>query len=519
MRHWATALLLLTACVPTPDERTSRYGGPIAPCDVDVMRTADGEARVADDANTQGPYFAWNTHAGHWCNDNPRMAVVAERTIEAATGESSVVRYRDRELYITYPTTTQPTVSGAGAPAPGRHPVIVFSHANNDRVCKIFESYYSLHDQWASWGWVVASVDGTPFNCKRGDRLNLDLRTQAIGSAIDRLRELDADPSSRFFGALDLQTIVLAGHSRGGGASLLAARGRDDVVGVISLQGIDPRVFGFAAALDRQPVLAITAGNDVDLNYPRVEPVEDLLRGPYTWVNLNGGIHAYTADVVPLEFDDRPQITRNLQHQLTNLYTTAFLQHVRHGDEDELLYTLRGNEVAQRISAAGVYQRWRAPGNAVWIDRFNGEDPSHNDLGGRVVADGFLRFEETTPYAATAEDPAARYVKSSALMLSAAHTARYTTEVPDPIPGATAVTFRAKGPDFGVAAPLTVEVSFDEGPAAHTTIDARHRGPLPLSNRYQQVVVPITPSAPIEAITLQISGGTLFIDDLRLLYE
>src|SRR5690606_196731 len=96
---------------------------------------------------------------------------------------------------------------------------------------------------------------------------------------------------------------------------------------VIDLQGIDLTAFGFGSAplLPETPVLGITAGNDVDLDYPHVEPTEDQLAGPYTWIDIVGAIHAHTADTVPIEPDDEPTITRTAQHNVTDFFSTAFL--------------------------------------------------------------------------------------------------------------------------------------------------------------------------------------------------
>src|SRR5690606_2000975 len=83
--------------------------------------------------------------------------------------------------------------------------------------------------------------------------------------------------------------------------------------------------FGLGEPALNFPLLGVTAGRDVDLHYPYVEPTEDQSTGPYIWVNINGAIHANTADTVPLEPDDTPKITRRQQHSITQFYSTAFL--------------------------------------------------------------------------------------------------------------------------------------------------------------------------------------------------
>ena len=463
-----------------------------------------------------GPWPVWNTHPGLGCNENPTIPEGPHRTIVAVTGAEADLVYPNVQMYVTYPADSDPSVTGQADVAAERFGVLVFAHANNDRVCQIFESYYGLHDHWASWGWVVVSVDQTPFNCDAGNRTNVIMRQRGVEAALDHLRVLDADPASRFYQRLDLDRVVLAGHSRGGGAVSLAAQGRDDVLGVILLQTIDLEAFGFSNHSPNVPVLGITAGNDVDLHYPRVEPTEDRLSAPYTWVNINGGAHALTADSIPLEWDDRPGISRKNQHDLTKLYTTAFLRHVA-GEDDgqDVLFTLEGNRLARALSGSGAYQRWQTGAESLWIDRFDRDDPTRNDVDGEVTSQGFLRADEVYTYRPNAVDPPSpRWRGATSLFLSSAASAVYETTVREAASFET-VSFRAKSPDFGALAPLGVGFVSDDGEVL-VRIDEQHRGPLRLSNRFQQVVVPVPEGTNLRAIQLRTVGGSIFVDDLRL---
>lgn len=500
------ACLLACGCVPTPTDRTARYAGDFPPCRATARGGAGNTPAPAGDLWERGPWAAWNTHPAEGCNQNPRIRV------DDTPAE---------QLYVTYPAATDPSITGAADVAARRFPVIVFAHANNDRVCQIFESYYSLHDHWASWGYVVAAVDGTAANCAKGSRENIELRAAMMRSALETLRDLDADPESRFFERLDLSHVVFAGHSRGGGAAFIAARGLPEVAGIITLQGIDLPAFGFGLGNSTAlPTISMTAGNDVDLHYPRVEAIEDRLGGPYTWVNINGGIHAYTADVVPLEFDDRPGISRGNQHNLTELYTTAFLLGLTDTATDDVLFSLAGPRLAKTVSGRGVYQRWRTDSDAIWIDRFDHEDPQTNEHGGANRATGFLRYAEVFTYQPDDPSPSVRWRAARSLLLSSTGPATYRTEldaegsldvVEFPV-----LMFRAKGPDFGVPARFDVAFIGPTGEAHVVPIGPAERGPLPLGNRFQQVVVEHPePTEPVIAVELRLYGGEVLIDDLR----
>ncbi len=527
----AVCALLAVACSLTASAcgddgpPTHDYVGPIAPCDVKLSdaQPAAREFEAARDSSAPdywklGPYSVWNTSPAKACADDPVMAQVGD--------------HKDVALYITYPAASEPTVTGVGDVAPGKWPVIVFAHANNDTKCNIYRSYFSLHDHWASWGFVVASVDGGYTNCKPGTKQNIEERVQGELAAIDKLKALNEDPDSRFYGHLDLDKLILAGHSRGGGATLEAARRYGKMLGVIDIEGIDLTAFGFGSqTLPDFPVVGFTAGEDVDLNYPIVEPTEDQLGGPYTWVNINGAIHAYTADTDPIEPDDHPLIKRGVQHNVDEYFTTAFLARwVGVGDGQaptsfapdtsagSILYTRHGTDVVDAtISHKGVFQRWRSPNDAVWIDHFDGDTPDSNLSGGQNTCTGFDRCEEVATYQPDKADPWAVYAKSMSRLLETGDTGTFRVELGDvTAPAGASLQARVKGPDSGPTADFTVKVELADG-STFEYPGAEHVGPLPLSNRFTQLVIPGDDFAgkKVAAIAFDVSGGAIFLDDLR----
>jgi dienelactone hydrolase len=526
----AVVLALLAGCGPGYPERGERYEGPLDPCEVEVaIGPSDADPGRTERAAPgleywrDGPYPVWNTSPLDRCKSDPIIDEV---------GEQSDVR-----MYITYPTTSVPTRSGNGDVAPGAWPVIVFAHANNDSQCNIYRDYWSLHDHWASWGFIVVAVDGTYTNCQPGSRDNIVQRKQGQLAALEALEALDQSDDSRFAGRIDLERVVFAGHSRGGGSSLLAAQEHGAALGVIDIQGIDLTAFGFGdAPIDGFPVVGFTAGEDVDLNYPLVEPTEDQIDSAYTWVNIFGGIHAYTADAVPIEPDDEPFIPRVRQHDITEYYSTAFLaRYVGVGDgaypsqaepttqSDKVLFShYAARQVEEHISPLAVQQRWRSPYDAVLIDGFDGATPDQNQLGRPNVSDGLTRSEETWTYRPGREQPRLMYQKAVSRRLVADAPGEFILEIGGTVAlgEGDSIQARVKGPDSGRAASFDVRLEFSDGTDA--VVDGReHIGPAPLLNRFTQVVLTaedlgVSSELSIDRIAFVVRDGTLFLDDLRV---
>lgn len=480
----------------------------------------------------QGPYFVWSTSPAGSCAANP------------TTPKDAITP--DVALRITYPLANQARLTGQRNIAPGSWPIIVFSHANNDSVCNIFERYQSLHEHWASWGFVVVSVDDTELNCKRGNKENIDLRSNRQRSAIQALEALNQDPQSVFYQAIDASKIILAGHSRGGGASLVSWQKyttQEHIKGIIDLQGIDMTSFGFGRPDINVPVIGISASKDVDLNYPYVEPTEEQLRAPYTWVTLYGGIHAYTADTVPIEPDDEPGIPQQVQQDLTEYFTTAFLaQHLglgsaQHqsalapGSATSILYSHQGAQVAaERLSKQGVAVRWNTKSpEAVILDDFEAArsaqpDLSVNLLGGQNICADLATCDEVSTYEPDKSSPSPMYAKASSRRLIAQETpfnaGIFSMTLPEPISLTPTARLQAriKGLDQAPDTKLLVHL-YTDSPTPALSVNAQdHMGPIPMTNRYVQLDLPLEElaNAQLTQIAFEVVSGGVFIDDPRI---
>ena len=421
-------LTLMGACGPADPEL--RFEGPVDPCQVTqapaarspgqvAWRAAGLEAAQRGEYWRRGPYPIWATTPSRRCPADPHTGSGTETP--------------DMAMYVTYPAATDPSYTGRAQLAPGPLPVLLFAHANNDSVCQIYRAYTSLHDHWASWGYVVVSVDSTARNCQRGTAQNLRDRARDQRAALQALEQMSADPDSPFFGAIDPTRVILAGHSRGGGASLLnVTSGQVDPQAVLDLQGVDLTAYGFGAPGIEVPTLGVTAGADVDLHHPWVDAAQELLEGPHAWVTIPGATHAWTADAIPPEPDEDPGLERHEQHQITRLFTTAFIAaHAGAADSAsgppfapdaralELVTShLGARQVDEHIREGGAIVRWGTGSpEAIWIEDFQAEGTRRNLLGGRTRPVGFAEARRVQAYDLEGEEEGLFWSRARAMLL------------------------------------------------------------------------------------------------------
>lgn len=153
-------------------------------------------------------------------------------------------RNRDVPVKIYFPKS-------ANAAAPGKFPVIIFSHGLGGSR----EGYAYLGEHWASCGYVVVHPQhhGSDKNVMRGFRPLKALRDAAANPAnavdrpldisfvIDRLTALDSDVSFPLHGELDLAHLGVAGHSFGAFTTMAVAGAHFPVLGDEHTY-LDPRV-------------------------------------------------------------------------------------------------------------------------------------------------------------------------------------------------------------------------------------------------------------------------------------
>lgn len=309
----------------------------------------------------------------------PWSVVAEERTIPSIEISRGVVE--NVAMWVTRPDGSGP------------FPLVAFHHAAH-YPADIYDFYTSLHEHWASHGFVVASVDSrVNVSGMAQSWQNLaDMSTFQLAAA-DAMVAASADPASALYGHIDPDRVFVSGHSRGGGASLLSLWARPDLMGAICFEQVsplqtpgqdwaDPEANG-DRPLPKRPVLLFSAANDLDEPWPLVDTAFDQITGPATLVTLHGTNHEYTYDDdTPGSLTSSSDISYAERHALDQRWSTAFL--LRHARAevgwDALLYGPEG--LSSDLSEPGVstHGRWRLH-TELLVDDF-AADAGENLMGG-----------------------------------------------------------------------------------------------------------------------------------------
>jgi dienelactone hydrolase len=196
----------------------------------------------------------------------------------------------------------------------GLHPVVVFTHGYTGT----FTDYTFLHEDLASRGYVVASVDHTyeatavEFPDGRfvksllGSHLSDDWKTDdetvssALGARLDdlqfvlnKLERLNASSDTPFGGKLDLSKVAVAGHSLGGLTTWEAIHQDTRFkVGIL----LDPYLTNASPSSTETAVLMLLTGSE-QRSEEECRLWSELL-GPRLSVNLRGAEHRAPSDAV-----------------------------------------------------------------------------------------------------------------------------------------------------------------------------------------------------------------------------
>ncbi len=114
----------------------------------------------------------------------------------------------------------------------GPYPIVLIVHGNHRMEDYSDDGYEYLTEHFASRGFIAASVDENFLNSSLGDLLGgpnggleeeSDARGWMLLQHLRQWRDWNQDPEHPFFGKVDLDRVVLIGHSRGGEAVSEAA--------------------------------------------------------------------------------------------------------------------------------------------------------------------------------------------------------------------------------------------------------------------------------------------------------
>jgi hypothetical protein len=173
--------------------------------------------------------------------DSERFGIVRRHPVNAG-------KYQlQQNLRIVYPAKTGALEQVDLA---GRLPVAVLVHGNHGWVTPAgvianHDGYSYLQEALARAGIVSVSVDNNAANAVNA---LIEMRAEIIMDALDIMRRLDRDAASRFHQRLDLDSVGLMGHSRGGdavarAAALNAARPAADRFGIKAVCSLAPTDF------------------------------------------------------------------------------------------------------------------------------------------------------------------------------------------------------------------------------------------------------------------------------------
>jgi dienelactone hydrolase len=443
-----------------------------------------------------------------------------------------------------------------GRIAEGPFPLVVFHHGAgivDASRPRLYDQYDHFLRHWASHGFVVVTVDATDLVWQDGRWVpgslpNLDAMAANLRATIAHVARRAATPGHALAGHVDATRIVLAGHSRGAAAALIAARAEPRVVGGVLIKPLDPAntVGGstiWTGSLPAKPFLLVAAGNDGDLPYPMVDCLFERRAAPMAEVTILGSLHYYScADGGPqAKFDEgtTPAIARREDWAVTNAYAVAFFKYAALGDLDAAERLFGGAGRSCGLSSAGVLVQSDRRAEALMIDDFQDDTPGRNclhlpnkDSGMEVSADepSILSAIRTLPETYR-RMYSGFYERPDVLAASDAHRlewrlgpAEYRIELGGvDVKGRAAFVMRARTV-AGRFENSQMRISFADTSGKSSTVPlAGHVGATGLRPRFADVVVPLSKLAAagldlenVASIEFVFDGsGSLLIDDLR----
>jgi dienelactone hydrolase len=441
----------------------------------------------------------------------------------------------------------------AGQVAEGVFPLVVFHHGAalyDPSHPQLYDRYDHLLRRWASHGFVVATVDGQDLVWLQGRLLegtlaNLTAMSENQRAAIAFLRGRNADPASPLAGHIDVDRVIVAGHSRGAGASLITARAEPSVVGGVLIKPLDPMTgaggeVAWQGALPAKPFLMLVAGDDGDVPYPMVDYLYERRAGPMASVTILGSDHFFSCDEACKPEDTSvPTITREEDWAVTNAYAVAFLRYVGLGEMEHAQRLFGATGLTTKLSTGGVLVQSDRRADAVLVDDFQDEVAGRNSLGLGDADSGMTLSEDApslllamrmlpTPYL---EVYASNYERPAVLALSNAHhlqwqqdhAAYHTTLGGLDVRGRQAFVMRVRSDSGALDGGRMQLVFHDSADHTATVIATGHTGAAAIGARFSDVIVPLAELTAagvdletLASIDLMLDGaGGLFLDDLR----
>lgn len=522
--------------------------------EVSLDAPLDGDADVATDADdAEAPFTG--------CGSVP-ASVDPDPSIDPATKGPLPVGHKILKIPTLGPLTdvavkvTYPAKDDGVTPAPGRHAWIMFHHAvHGPYPGVVYDDYPTIHDHWASHGFVVFSIDGARvfFPTTMGTNLTWAQQQTVAGMMSDAITWYLAQqekPEFELGCLLDKDRLAVAGHSRGGGATLLVPTTRTDgakIKGLVSLQGVDPGALNpptgaeipgfdlpamwFDAALDGDVVFPIDA-----LQYGRTHANASI-------VTILGSKHTFTFDAhaTPDQGGAMPTITPAEHKAVCVQYSTAFLRaYVRDASPTAAdLDRISGpGGLSSTVSSGGVLLSYRPKsGFSGWIAKFDASPPDgaeNTESGTAVTATGAMKATPLETYASSittmgsGTKAVSKSVLSIELQWDGTGGALEVPIAPTAVAGKKAIVFDVAMPSETTTSgttPLVLELDDSAGGAASVNVkDYLGAGWFTRPRRFSTAYVPLAKLSGVDvtkATKLRLlapsgaTAGTAMIDSLR----
>ncbi len=484
--------------------------------------------------------------------DGPHAVASLDDTVNVMS------RQKMANIRVFYPMSS-------AAPSPtAKFPLVVFHHgaANTDGAtfsATIYDRYDPLLKRWASHGFVVVTIDGLDliFQNRMVTSNTYSVLTgisENQRATITHMRAKNDDAASPLRGRIDVDRVILAGHSRGAGGSLLTARVNADVMGAILLKPIDPIMSAGGETMWRgnmppKPFLINVASADNDVIYPVCDYLYERRASVTSLYTIMGSVHNYTkashsakgvAELCPPEPGSSPTITRAQDHAITNVYSVAFLRYLGYGELGYAALLFDRPGLTSSLSPLGVLNRGDRGAGALVVDDFQTGDGAMNRLGGANTATGAVAVNESSMAAAIAglrNDQYGNYLRAiygraghekiaggRKLTWSAAGGTYVAAFPAQDVSARGAFVFRARS-DMGQLAGTSFSLRFTDADGGSAMLSgAEYVGANGLDRRFADVIVPVGEIKGAGANTARITSvglilgspaGALLIDDLR----
>jgi predicted dienelactone hydrolase len=325
------------------------------------------EHEVAKDADTPPPVRAA-------ADPRPHPVGLRHFTFTYRPDEGAA---RQRKVVLWYPTTgeVQPHdytgLKGFATPegplAPGRHPVVLFSHGyRGAAVQTIF-----LTESLAREGYIVAAVDhadsllerqekpfdlGIFFKPEKWDDNSYRDRRDDLVALIDHLLAMDGDKDSYLHEHVDKEAIGAAGHSLGGytvgGTSGGWPKWRERRIRAALL--LSPYTLPYTKNLSSVDMPVMLQGGTTDWGItPFLLDTYKALPGPKYFLVLKNASHFEWSNVIQKKGQTTTELAQEGNGKLITNYSIAFFNHHLRGEDAPLLEKkAEGLEAYQFQSAA-----------------------------------------------------------------------------------------------------------------------------------------------------------------------